>query len=123
MSIVEGLLLFVVVAMLGESIWETAKMVWQDGKLSVDRIGALVVGLVLAVGLQIDLFAALGCPFKYPWVGMILTGILLSRGSNFIHDLLNKIAGIKTLPDVVEVKETPPKTIEPTGTITNTEKL
>lgn len=96
MSIGAGVIMFVMVAMLAESIWETAKMVWQDGKVSIDRIGALVVGVLLAVGMQIDLFATLGCPFSIPWMGMILTGVLLSRGSNFIHDLLGKMAGTKS---------------------------
>lgn len=96
MTFMDGLILFVVVALLGESIWETAKMTWQSGKLSIDRLGALFVGLVLAVGLQIDIFSALGVPFKLPWLGVILTGILLSRGANFIHDLIDNVGQITT---------------------------
>ncbi len=85
------LLKLVVLALIGEAVWETLKMVWQQGKLSVDRIGALAVGLLLALGAQLDLFALVSIPISIPFVGMVLTGVLISRGANFVHDLLKKI--------------------------------
>ncbi|MGI6436160.1 MAG: hypothetical protein ACOX0F_12570 [Syntrophomonadaceae bacterium] len=83
-----------VAALLAEAVWETGKMVWQQGKVSVDRIGALVVGIVFAVGAGLDLFALLGISFIYPIIGQVLTGILLSRGANFVHDLLKAAEGM-----------------------------
>ena len=78
----------VAAAFLSEAVWETGKMVWQKGRLSLDRIGALVTGLVIAIGACLDLFALVGIHFFHPLIGQILTGILLSRGANFVHDLL-----------------------------------
>lgn len=84
----------VVAAMLSEAVWETGKMVWQKGKISADRVGALVVGLVFAIGASLDLFVLVGISFSHPLIGQILTGILLSRGANFVHDLLKSAEGI-----------------------------
>jgi hypothetical protein len=89
-----------VVAFLGEAIWETLKMIWEDGKASIDKIGALVVGLIIAFVTGADLLALTGLPVKVPYVGIVLTGILISRGANFVHDAISVIhsAHIKAKP-------------------------
>lgn len=96
-----SILSLIVLALIGEATWETLKMVWQTGKISVDRIGSMVIGLLLAVGSGLDLMALIGIPLKVPYAGLILTGLLISRGSNFVHDLLVKIANIKEIKDVI----------------------
>ena len=90
----ESLLQIVVIALLAETIWENLKMIWQNGKFSIDRIGALVISILIAVGTKIDLFAILNFSIAIPFAGSILTGILISRGANVVHDLLNKIQDI-----------------------------
>ncbi|MGI6467741.1 MAG: hypothetical protein GXZ09_03240 [Syntrophomonadaceae bacterium] len=75
-------------ALLSEAVWETGKLVWQKGKLSIDRVGALLTGLLIAVGAGLDLFKLVDISFFHPLIGQVLTGILLSRGANFVHDLL-----------------------------------
>ena len=81
----------VVIALLAETIWENLKMVWQAGKISIDRIGALVVSIIVSMSTQLDIFSILNFGISVPYVGSFLTGILISRGANVIHDLLNKI--------------------------------
>ena len=90
----EKLLVIVIVALIAESVWETLKMTWQEGKVSIDRIGALVVALLLAIGTRLDLLSLLDIKTSIPYLGVVLTGILISRGSNFIHDLLVKIGQV-----------------------------
>lgn len=87
MSIITLLVLAIIV----ESVWETLKMTWQDGKVSIDRIGALVVALVVAIATNFDMLALVKVDSSIPFLGVVLTGILLSRGSNFIHDLITKL--------------------------------
>ena len=36
-------------AFLVEALWETLKMTWQNGKLQMDRIGALALGIALSL--------------------------------------------------------------------------
>ncbi len=78
-----------------EAVWETSKMVWQNGKICVDRVGALVVSLLVCFSAKLDLLTLVGLAIN-PYVGMFLTGILLSRGSNFLHELIEKISGLNT---------------------------
>lgn len=85
---------FVVIAMIGEAVWETGKMIWQDGKINLDRIGAMIVGLILSLGAGLDFMATVGIPMRVPYLGMILTGLLISRGANFMHDILSGINNI-----------------------------
>lgn len=90
----DNFLQIMVIALLAETIWENLKMVWQEGKVNIDRIGALVVSVLISVATQLDVFSILDFGIVIPFVGSFLTGILISRGANVIHDLLNKIQEI-----------------------------
>ena len=84
----------VVLAILVEAVWEAAKMVWQDGKFSISMIATLIIGIALAILSGADLCAAVGIGLPSV-VGQIVTGILISRGSNYLHDLIAKLGGQK----------------------------
>ena len=86
---------FFLIAAVIEALWETAKMLWEDGKANPDRIGAAVLGIVLCVAAGIDFFAMVQIPLSIPVLGMILSGLLVSRGANIVHDLLTRIGDIK----------------------------
>lgn len=85
----------IVLAFIAEAVWETLKMVWEDGKFSIDKIGALIVGLVVAFATGADVIAISGIALKIPYVGIFLTGVLIARGSNFMHDLFSSVNNIK----------------------------
>lgn len=95
-----------VLAFLGEAVWETLKMTWQEGKVSIDRIGALAISILLAYATNIDIFALMGIGLSIPLIGVILTGVLISRGTNFVHDLITKLTQDKINPTgVTEFRE------------------
>lgn len=106
----EKLIMLVVVAIIAESVWETLKMTWQDGKVKVDRVGALVVSMLIVFGTRLDILALLEIETVIPFLGIILTGILISRGSNFIHDLLVRLNNKNTDVEIETI--IPSKTIE-----------
>jgi len=81
----------IILALLAEAIWENLKMIWENGKFSVNRLGALILSVIIAVGTKIDLFKLLNLNMFIPVLGSIFTGILISRGANVVHDLLTKI--------------------------------
>ena len=85
----------VIVAILIEAIWENIKMVWQNGKFSIDRIGSLVISILICILAKIDIFPIVNLSIMVRVIGSILTGIIVSRGANFVHDLFNKISGDK----------------------------
>ena len=83
----------VIVAILVEAIWENLKMVWQAGKFSIDMLGSLIVSILICVLAKVDIFSIVGISLLAPIVGSIFTGIIVSRGANFVNDLFKKLKG------------------------------
>jgi hypothetical protein len=81
----------IMIAIIAESIWETIKLMRKNGDFNWDRAGSTVVGILIAFGTGADIFQLLGIPFRFPVVGNVLTGLLISRGANFIHDLFKML--------------------------------
>ncbi|MGG7213012.1 hypothetical protein ACQPUY_05265 [Clostridium nigeriense] len=92
----EKLFIIFILALISESVWETLKMTWQQGKVSMDRIGALIVSLVICIDVRLDILSLLEINTTIPFLGVILTAILISRGSNFVHDLIVKLGQAKS---------------------------
>lgn len=84
----------IVLAFTVEAVWETLKMVWQDGKYSVDKIGVLILGLIVAIVYQLDILAMLNITPEFHIIGSIITGVLVSRGGNFVHDFVNRVTNV-----------------------------
>lgn len=61
------------------------------------QILAAVLGVVVAIGYNLDLIAMFGVESTIPYLGVVLTGLIISRGSNFIADLLKKVQTYKTV--------------------------
>lgn len=87
-----------VIAATLEALWETCKVFWQAGKLNVDRVGAAVLGVFLCVAAGVDFFIIVDIPLAVPFAGAVLSGLLVSRGANFLHDLLGTIADLRSKP-------------------------
>lgn len=84
----------ILLAVLAEAVWETLKMVWQKDKLHPDVLGSLIIGVLLALSTGLNLFEVVGLPIINPYLGQIFTGILASRGANFVHDLVKIAQGM-----------------------------
>lgn len=84
----------IILALLAEAVWENLRMIWEDGKFNVNRLGALILSIIIAVGTRTDLFELLNLNIFVPVLGSIFTGILISRGANVVHDLLKKIQNL-----------------------------
>ena len=85
-----------VIAATLEAVWETCKMFWQEGKLSVDRVGSAVLGVFLCIAAGVDFFEMVQIPLSVKYAGMVLSGLLISRGANFIHDFVGTLDGLRT---------------------------
>ncbi len=70
----------------------------QVGEVPVARYVALALGLAVAFALGFDLFALMGfrpTAVWAPWLGQVLAGLIIGRGSNFVHDFLEGVRGWK----------------------------
>ena len=86
---------FVVVALFLEQLVEALKKVAWKGSNPL-KTHAFLVSIVLAIlvsyGFGLDITPDLGLPeLAQPWAGSLITGVVLSLGSNFIHGARNKI--------------------------------
>lgn len=89
---------FVVLAALVYTFLEFVKPVYDGAnhKWNFDRIAALVLGIALSVGTGFDVLSLTGISFSIPYVGSVLTGLLLggSVGAGLIHDFPSFLTGI-----------------------------
>ena len=82
-------------AVLTESIITYFKEFFVNGDFSFSMLFSIILGIVIAVVYKLDLPEYLDLKSSIPYVGNILTGILISRGSNYIYDILKTITSIK----------------------------
>jgi hypothetical protein len=54
------------------------------------RYVAMIVGVALSLAYRADLLLMVGLEAIHPLIGVVLTGILIGRGSNYIHDLVDR---------------------------------
>ena len=98
------LLIVFILAFVVEAVWQALKPLWprklREWEVSydipVDAIGCLIIALLLCFGTCTDLLVLIGVPLAIPYVGVVLTAILIYRGSNFLHDVLAGINDIRT---------------------------
>lgn len=92
----KGILLIIVLAIVVEALVEYGKSLaaacrnggWRSVAL---QLAAMAVAVLLCFAAGADLFAVLGVELAAPWVGILLTGIFASRGSNYMNDFISKI--------------------------------
>ena len=83
----------ILIAILVEAIWENIKMVYDKKKININMIGSLILGILICVLAKVDIFSIVGLSLFIPFIGSILTGIIVSRGANFVNDLFRKLKG------------------------------
>lgn len=52
---------------------------------------SIVLGVIVAVAYNADLLCSLGVCARAPVIGNIVTGLFISRGSNYIHELTARL--------------------------------
>lgn len=88
----------IAVAILIEGLVEYGKTIadtFEDGekRTALIQVITIVIGVGLAFAFDADMFVPLGLTVNH-YIGMVLTGIVMSRGSNYVSDLVGKIGKI-----------------------------
>lgn len=81
-------------AIVVEGIITYVKQFVVDKEFQWQMLVGLLLGVLVAVVYNLDLFELVGMTAAVPFVGCMLTGIVISRGSNYVYDLIDLIAGI-----------------------------
>lgn len=83
------------VSIIIEGLISYGKTLVSEKKLQWPVVISMALGVLCAVAFGIDIFDLAGIEAHIPYVGMVLTGVLLSRGSNYVSDILGSIGSIK----------------------------
>ena len=62
---------------------------------SFSMLFSIILGVLIAVCYKLDSLEFINLKSSIPYVGSILTGILISRSSNYLYDILKSITSIK----------------------------
>lgn len=85
----------VFLAVVVEGLITYAKMAVVDKAVQWQVVASIVLGVLVAVVYDCDLFALFDLSASLPFVGNVLTGVLLSRGANYISDLVKTLTGLR----------------------------
>lgn len=87
--------LIVIVSFVVETLTNLVKVVYDPEKrmVNVDVLAAGVVGILVALAFDFDVFRLLGVHTALPYLGHVITGLLFTRGANVLHDLIALIGG------------------------------
>ena len=83
------------IAIILEGMITYFKEFFVTGTFPWQMILSLILGIIVAVAYKLDLPKYLNMESHIPYVGCILTGILLSRGSNYLYDIFTALNLIK----------------------------
>ena len=79
--------------------WLTKLVPWLDTvqvkQVNLQMVLAVLFSMVLAFGAKLDFFVMMGIEFYWPYAGIILTAIIMSGGSNFVHDIVGWVEAKK----------------------------
>ncbi|MCK9479912.1 MAG: hypothetical protein M0R40_10525 [Firmicutes bacterium] len=78
----------VFLAVMIEGIVTYGSTICPKGKCQWKMLFSMLLGIMVAINFKIDLFQMFGVESAVPLISKILTGIIISRGSNYVADLL-----------------------------------
>ena len=101
----KGIVLILGIAVLVEAMVEYAKSILKmitdkEYKTAIMQLITIAIGVLFAFLFNLNLFEALEIAVD-AIAGKILTGIVISRGSNYVNDLISKIRGEHEKKDVL----------------------
>lgn len=82
---------FIAAAVIVEGIISYANEIVKNKKIHWEIIGAILIGCIVSYNLNLDFFKMLGLKETYGIIGIILTGVLISRGSNYVFELYDRL--------------------------------
>ena len=93
------ILLIIMLSVVVEALIQYAKSIAgafdsKDWKTAITQLFSVAIGITISFSTGADMFAALGISFDWPAIGVVLTGIFMSRGSNYLADLIKRLQSV-----------------------------
>ena len=77
-------------AMLVEGITTYIKSVTVDNCFTIGMVLSIIISIIIAICYDIDIPKQLGISSKILYVGNIISGLLIARGSNYLYDFITR---------------------------------
>lgn len=91
----ENMIKIMSLSIIVESVITYFKEFFVYGYFSISMIFSIILGISIAVIYKLDLPECFNLKSTVPYIGNILTGLLISRGSNYIYDVLKIVTDTK----------------------------
>jgi hypothetical protein len=82
-------------AILVEAVITYINQFFVSGSFSWEMLFSICFGIIIAVAYNLDLPEYFEMKSSIPYIGCIITGIIISRGSNYLWDILNTVIKYK----------------------------
>ena len=93
-SLKEKLTMMIAPAIMIEAIITYINQFFVNGEFCWEMLLSMIFGIIISIAYDIDVTKHFNLSPRIPYISNILTGILLSRGSNYIYDLMTKLTCI-----------------------------
>lgn len=94
---VDTLQAYMVAAIAIEGLVSWGQTLFVDKKFQWQIIVSLGLSFLLVIDLKLNLFTVLEINESYPWVGICLTAISISRGTNYFYELYSRLINWKEM--------------------------
>ena len=99
----QTIVLILVLAITVEALIQYSKtiieMLEKKYKTFATQLAAILLSVFICFAAGVDLYTLVGVSFAIPWLGMLFTGIVVSRGSNYTSDFIKRLQN----PDIGEI--------------------
>ena len=92
---VDTLQAYMVAAIAIEGLISWGQALFVDKKLQWQILVSLGLSFLLVFDLQLNLFTVLSINETFPWVGICLTAVAISRGTNYFYELYSRLINWK----------------------------
>lgn len=86
--------LIIVAATFVEAIVNIVKSIWDEKSrhVSYSVLLSLFIGVLIAMSTNLDILGSFGVVIEWKILPQIISGIVISRGANYVYDLVGKLS-------------------------------
>lgn len=94
-----NLFTLIVIAMFIEAFITYIQTIFKENRIQWQVVIAFILAIAICYDTEINFFTILGLPEKWPIVGTIATAVVVCRGSNYLFEFYNSLAGWRKKAD------------------------
>lgn len=94
-----NLFALIVIAMFIEAFISYAQTVYTQGRIQWQIVLAFIIGAAVCYDTEVNFFSIVGLSEKFPIIGIIATAVVVCRGSNYLFEFYNSLAGWRKKAD------------------------